>query len=143
MLNKVDELCRHNTNFQSSLVVSLLKAAVENATPLRGSNSKTNVIVLNFICFIGTYDKKVAQVVSTNIGGPGDRWVRKMNARERKDCIIDRSEENKQVSQRMETSIKRRNMQGDKRTFYLAIEATKVAQVLEFSHAHGAIIGWE
>ena len=32
-------------------------------------------------------------------------------------------------------------MQGDKGTFSLAIDATKVDQVLEVLHAHGAIIG--
>ena len=43
----------------------------------------------------------------------------------------------------MEAAIKRRNMLGGKGTFSLAIDATKVAQVLEVSHAHGAINGGE
>ena len=43
----------------------------------------------------------------------------------------------------MEAAIEQRNMQGGERTFSLAIDATKVAQVLEVSHAHGAIIGGE
>ena len=92
---------------------------------------------------IGTYDKKSAQVISVNIGGPGDLWVRKMNNREQKDCITDRSEENNKVMQRMEASIERRKMQVGKGTFSLAIYATKVNQVLEVPHAHGAIIGRE
>ena len=54
---------------------------------------------------IGTYDKKSAQVVSANIGGSGDRWVRKMNARDQKNCIINSGEENKKVAQRMEAAI--------------------------------------
>ena len=107
------------------------------------SNAKTDLIVLNFICLIGTYDKKAAQVLSANIGGPGERWVRKMNARDQKDCIIDSGEENNNMAQRMEVVIERRNIQGYKGTFSIAIDATKVAQVLEVSHAHGAIIGGE
>ena len=58
-----------------------MKAAVENSTSPKGGNAKTGVIVLNLVCFIRTYDKKAAQVVSANIGGPGDRWVRNMDAR--------------------------------------------------------------
>ena len=66
-----------------------MKAAVAKETSTKGSNTKTGVIVLNFIFLIEIYDKKAAHVVSKNIGGPGERWVRKTNARERKDCIID------------------------------------------------------
>ena len=88
VFNKADELCRQNPTFQSSLVVSLLKAAVAKATSPKGSNAKTDVQVFNFIRLIATYDKKASQVVSANLGGPGDRWVRKINAKEQKDCII-------------------------------------------------------
>ena len=54
-----------------------------------------------------------------------------MNARERKDCIIDSGEEKNKVAQRMEADIEWRKMQGGKITVSLAIDATKVAQVLE------------
>ena len=53
-----------------------------------GNNERTDVQVLNFIRLIGIYDKKAAEVVSANLGGPGARWVRKINAKDRKDCII-------------------------------------------------------
>ena len=49
VFNKAEELCRHNNNFQSSLVVSLLEAAVAKATSPKGSNAKTDIIVLDFI----------------------------------------------------------------------------------------------
>ena len=81
--------------------------------------------------------------MSENIGGPGDRWVRKTNARERKNCIIDSGEENKKVAQRMESAIERKNMQGVKGTFSLDVYATKFTQVLEVKHAHRDIIGGE
>ena len=118
VFKKAEELCSHNTNFQSSSVVSLLKSEVVKATSPKGSNAKTDVIVLKFIRLIGTYDKKSAQVVPENIGVPGERWVRKMNARDRKDCIIVSGEENKKVDQSMETSIERRKMQGGKGTYF-------------------------
>ena len=82
VFNKSEELCRQNPNFQSSLMVSLLKSAVAKATPPKGSNIKTDIIGLKLILLIETYDKKSAKVVSANIGGPGDWWVRNMNARE-------------------------------------------------------------
>ena len=106
-----------------------MEAAVAKATSPKGSNAKTDIIVLDFIRLIVTYDKKISQVVSANIGGPGDRWVRKMNVRKQKDCIIDSGEENKKVAQRIKAAIKQRKMQGGKGTFSLAIDATKVAQV--------------
>ena len=68
----MEELCRQNSNFQSSLVVSLLKSEVAKATSPKGSNTNKDLIMLNFIRLIVTYDKKLAQVVSAYIGGPGD-----------------------------------------------------------------------
>ena len=82
--------------------------------------------MLNFIRLIGTYDKKSAEVVSANLGGPGARWVRKMNAKDRKYCIIDGGEKNDKVKQRMVEAILRRKKQGGQETFSLAIGATKV-----------------
>ena len=130
VFNKAEELCRQNPKFQSSLVVSLLKAAVERSTSPKGSNAKTDIIVLNFILLIGTYDKKSDQVLYVNIGGPGDRWVRKMNAREQKDCNIDSGKENKKATQRMEDAIERRKIQGGRGTFYLAIDSTLLMQLM-------------
>ena len=78
-------------------------------------------MMLNCIFLIGTYDKKAAQVVSENIGGPGYRWVRKMNARNQKNCIINSGEEKKKVAQRMEAATERRNMQGRKGNFLLLL----------------------
>ena len=43
VFKKAAELCTLNPKFQSSLVVSLLKAAVAKATSQRGSNEKTDV----------------------------------------------------------------------------------------------------
>ena len=62
------ELCSLNPKFQSSLVVSLLKAAVAKATSKNGNNERNDVQVLNFIRLIGTYDKKAAKICRHNLG---------------------------------------------------------------------------
>ena len=108
VFKKAADMCKTNPTFQSSLVVALLKAAVAKALSPKGSNAKTPIEVTNFIRLIGTYDKKASQVVSTNLGGPGDRWVRKLNSKERKDCILDGGEQNIKIVQRMLAAIARR-----------------------------------
>ena len=72
--------------------------------------------------------------MSENIGGPGDQCIGNINDREQNDCTINSSEEKKKVAQRMEDAIKQKNMQYVKGTFSIAIDGTKVAQVLEVSH---------
>ena len=141
VFQKAAELCNTNPTFQSSLVVSLLKAAVAKGTSTIGANAKTPVKVLNFIRLIGTYDKNAAQVVSANVGGPGDRWVRRMNAKDRKDCIIDSGNDDQKLLQRMEQAVKRRQVNGVVGAFHLSIDATKVVRVLELSRPHGCIMG--
>ena len=49
-----------------------------------------------------------------------DRWARKINTKEQKDCTIESGEENKKVEQRMETTTKQRKKQGAKVTFHLS-----------------------
>ena len=73
LFEQASELCIKDPEFQSSLVVLALKAAVAKATSAKGANAKTDVRILNFVRLIGTYDKRAAQVVSANLGGPGDR----------------------------------------------------------------------
>ena len=116
--NKADELCRQNPTFQSSLVVSLLKAAVAKVTSPKRSNAKTDLQVLHFILLIRTYDNKVSHVVSVNLGGHLDSWARKINNKEQKNCTIKSSEENKKIERRMETAIEQRKKQGAKVTFH-------------------------
>ena len=120
VFNKAKGLCRQNPSFESSLVVSLLKAAVAKVTSPKGSNAKTDLQVLHFILLIRTYDNKVSHVVSVNLGGPLDRWARKINTKEQKDCTIESGEENKKVEQRMETAIEQRKKQGAKVTFHFS-----------------------
>ena len=137
LFEKANELCIKNPEFQSSLVVLVPKAAVVKATSAKGGNAKTDVRILNFIRLIGTYDKRAAQVVSANLGCPGNRWVRKVNARKREDCMIASGNNGEHITERMTQTIERRKKDGLPPAFSLAIDATKNTKVLEVSHAHG------
>ena len=86
LFEQAGDLCKANPKFQSSLIVALFKAAV--AKEKWGKNDKTEERVTNFFRFINTYDPKAAEVVSANLGGPGKRWMRILNAREREHTIL-------------------------------------------------------
>ena len=53
------------------------------AKQIHGKNAVMDKKVLNFFRFVRTYDKKAADVLSANIGGPCDRWLRKFDALDR------------------------------------------------------------
>ena len=67
--------------------------------------------------------------------------MRRVNTRERKDCIIDSGDNRRLIAKRMTQAIKRRKKNRLSTVFHLAIDATKNAKVLEVSHAHRKIIG--
>ena len=70
--------------------------------------------------------------------------MKKLNAREREDTILVSGNCNEKVVARMEADIdRRRNPDGTRPTFSLAIDSTKVSSVLEVSHGHNAIFGGE
>ena len=100
-------------------------------------DAKSDLQVLNFVRLIATYDPKGTQLVSANLGGPGDRSARRVNTRERKDCIIDSGDEGAVIVMKMNDAIRRRKKDGKWTAFHLAINATKVAKVLEVSSGHG------
>ena len=85
LFDNAEQLCRDNPDMQSSIVIMLLKATV--AKGLHGKNAKTNEEVVNFIRYLHTFDPKAAEVFSANVGGIGNRWLKRLNARDRKDCM--------------------------------------------------------
>jgi len=142
LFENLAEACKKNPNFQSSLVVAMLKAAA--AKELHGNNAATEEKVVNFFRFIQTYDAKAAQVLSANLSGPSARWMKKLNARDRDACILECGEDNEKVSSWMGEAIDcRKPKDGGSPPFHLAMDATKVPQVLEASYGHKAIIGGE
>ena len=103
LFKQAANIYENNKDFQSGLVVALPKAAV--AKEIYGSNAKTDLQVLNFVRLMTTYDPRAAQLVSANLGGPGERWVRKVNSRERKEYIIDSSDDEANVVTRMKKQL--------------------------------------
>ena len=141
LFNEAAVLCEKNPEFQSSLIVALFKAAV--CKEKFGTNAKTEESVVNFYRFIATFDAKAASVVSANLRGPSMRWMKELNARERKECMLACGKNNEKVVERMVAAIERRKSMGASGTFSLAIDATKLSPLLETSLAHAAIVGAE
>ena len=82
-----NQICKDNPKFKDSLIVSLLHAAV--AKHMYGSNAVSEEKVINFYRYIHTYNPKVAQVISANLHGPSDRWIRRLNSLDKSECIVD------------------------------------------------------
>ena len=100
--------------------------------------------IVNFVRFIRTHDKKAAQVLSANLQGPGERWMQRMDAVDRTECILDAGKDDACITQRMSDAIARRaNNGGSTLAFSLAIDATKTPEVLEVGSGFQAVIGGE
>ena len=141
LFNKAGDLCKKNPHLWDSLIVALLRGAVAKAN--FGSNAKTEERVVNFFWYVQNYDHKAAEVMSANLGGPGKRWLRKLDACERDDCILTYGKDGEKVVERMAEAIKRRSIAGKFPSFGLAVDTTKVSLVIEVSSGHKAIIGSE
>ena len=74
---------------------------------MHGKNAEMEEKAKNFLCVVRTYDKQAVQLLSANIGGPGERWMRRMDAGDRQPCILETGDENELVRKRMEEAIKR------------------------------------
>eukprot|EP00957_Ditylum_brightwellii_P021557 1625337-Ditylum_brightwellii.AAC.1 len=83
MLNKAADLCKKNPKLQCSLIVALLKATM--AKEKYGSNAKSEEMVVNFYRCVHTYDPNAAAVLSANLCGPSEHWLKTLNAREQKE----------------------------------------------------------
>ena len=55
----------------------------------------------NFYRFLNTYDKQATQVLSANLGGPSERWLRRLDAKDRDECYLDEGEKGILVQRRM------------------------------------------
>ena len=142
LFEEAGELYKKNPDLQDSLVVALLKGAVAKAK--YGTNAKTEQKVVNFFRYIRTIDSKAAEVMSANLMGPSKRWMQTLDAREREECIFTCGKDNRIIIERIAAAIKRRTSpDGHVPSFGLAIDATKVSQVIEVSSGHKAIFGVE
>ena len=84
------ELYEKNPDFSSSLSVAILRGAMTKAEKLT-----------NFYRFRNTYDKQATQVLSANLGGPSERWLRRLDAKDRDECYLDEGEKGVLVQRRM------------------------------------------
>ena len=142
LFKNAKQLCKDNPKFKDSLIVALFRAAI--AKNINGNNAATEEKVVNFYRFINTYNPKLSQVVEGNLHNPSDRWIRRLNALDKSECIIDSGKDLNKIVSRMEAAISiRKKVFGKQVPFSLAIDTTKVPQLLEVSHRYKSIIGGE
>ena len=84
-------------------------------------------------------------MLSANLGGPSERYLKILNSRERDDCILDSGKDTTDLAKSIDAAIERRskNNGGGTVSFGILIDATKVAKSLEVSSGFQAIIGGE
>ena len=74
--------------------------------------------MLSFYRFMNTYDKKATEVLSANLGGPSERYLKNLNAHERDSCILDSGKDTTSLEKRIDSDIERKsNNRGDTVTF--------------------------
>ena len=140
LFNNATQLCKDNPTFQSSIAIAVLKSAV--ARELGSPNAKLDEAALNLVRIIRTYDKKAAMLLSANLYGPSDRWLRRLDAKDRDGCILDADDAGAKTGARIEAGVERRsNNNGSSLAFSMAIDATKVPEVLELSSGYKALVG--
>ena len=84
-------------------------------------------------------------MLSENLGGPSERYLKSLNARERDSCILDSGKDTTDLAKRINATIERRanNSGGGTVSFGISIDATKVAKRLEVSSGSQSIIRGE
>jgi hypothetical protein len=103
-------------------------------------NPRTEPKIMNFIQFIDTISPKAAEIASANLpGGPSMRWMQKLNACDRRGCILDSSISD--MKTRLSEALKRPQMTGHNVSYSLSTDATKVPSELEILTAYCAIMG--
>ena len=129
-----------NPSLRNSIVYALLKALVYKEITGRG-NPEIEPRIKNFYRYLHTIAPKACEAVAANLGGgPSKRWMKVLNARDRPDSIFHSSVDN--IVERMEQAVKRRLVRGTAPSaFSLAIDATKVSEVLEISTSYKSILG--
>ncbi len=103
---------------------------------------KMEPCALNFFCCLATVSPQAAELVGANLGlTPSKRWMQILNSRERVACVYECQPSD--MLKHMLNAVNKRlptNANGIV-SFSIAIDATKVPQLLEISTAFKAIIG--
>jgi hypothetical protein len=128
-----------NSNDQNPLVLAYAKSRVHELVTGK-KNACIETKIMNFIRFIGTISLKVAEISSANLsGGPSKHWMQKLNANERKGCLLDSSVA--YMKARLSAAVQRHKVAGHSISYSLLIDATKVPSESEISTVYSNIMG--
>jgi hypothetical protein len=97
---------------------------------------------LNFFHYLATVSPQAAELVGANLGSaPSKRWMQKLNARERVACMYECQPS--EMLKHMLNAVNKKLPTGINGvvSFSIAIDATKVPQLLEISTSFKAIMG--
>ena len=61
--------------------------------------------VLNFYRFLNMHDKKATEVLSANLGGPSESYLKILNYHEHDDCILDSGKYTTDLAKRIDADI--------------------------------------
>jgi hypothetical protein len=136
------ELYLKNPTFSKSILTSLMENMVTQITNPTKS-PKIEACTMNFFCHIATVSPQAAELVGANLGStPSKRWMQALNARERVACVYEcqLSEMQNQMSDAINKRLVAKQTTSTT-SFSIAINATKVSQLLEISTTFKAIMG--
>ncbi len=135
------ELYLNNSMFNKSILTAMMHSMVTQMTNPT-SSLKMEPRALNFFCYLATVSPQAAELVGANLGlAPPKRWMQILNARERVTCVYEYQPSD--MLKYMLNAVNKRlptNVNGIV-SFSIAIDATKVPQLLEISTAFKAIMG--
>ena len=105
------------------------------------SNCEYGTKVISFNHMVNATSPKCFEIVSGNILGVSGRHLRRLNALEICDVLIEYNHDI--VAKRCEKYLKNvhEQMNGSRLVFSLSIDGTKVAKGAQISHRYGAILG--
>lgn len=138
-LHSASQLYEENEEFRGSILVSLMEALVCKHTTGR-SNPKIEERVKNFYRWLDALSPIACDGVAVNLGSaPSKRWMQVLNARDRAgtSCTYDETG----MASRIRRAIKIRQLDNCRISYSLAIDATKVSEVIDISSSHRAIMG--
>ncbi len=130
------KLYLNNPTFNKSILTAMMHGMVTQMT------NPTKSPKMDFLCYLATVSPQAAELVGANLGSaPSKRWMQILNTRERVACVYECEPSDmlkhmlNAVNKRLPTNI------NSVVSFSIAIDATKVPQLLEISTAFKAIMG--
>lgn len=139
---KAATMHKNNPKFRNSVVVSMLKGIIAKSS-CNKNNIQLEEKMVDFYRYLRTLSPKACQFAAANSGldtkGISDRWLRKLNAKDRGDSV------HRSDVDTMHKSIKKmitdRCKEKKGMTFSVAIDATKVPASLNINTARKCIMG--